>query len=180
MDTAILFAIRDHLSCVPLDYLFHFLTILGNLALFWCLLSAGLCLKKSTRYVGLVMLIAIGVTSLLVNFGLKPIVYRTRPYLACHVPIIIKAPGGTSFPSGHAAVSFACATVFCLNYWKSRKGLCIALVILAFGIAFSRIYLFVHYPSDVLAGMVIGVLIGLICQKGSDRLIKNRLGKPSS
>ena len=95
-------------------------------------------------------------------------------YYACEIPNhfhcvpMIAMPTDFSFPSGHTMVSFAAATV--LWHWNRKVG--IAAYLLAAVIAFSRLYLFVHFPSDVFAGTVIGVLIGIAAIKGTDWMQK--------
>jgi undecaprenyl-diphosphatase len=73
-------------------------------------------------------------------------------------PALVSLPHSSSFPSGHAATSFACATV--LSVLAPR--LAPAFVVLACAIAYSRVYVGVHYPFDVVAGAVLGVVVGLV------------------
>lgn len=163
MDAAILFWIQNHLQCVPLDYFFRFMTFLGDKGLLWIVLSAFLLYKKETRPAGLAILVALALSAGTVQFLFKPLFNRTRPFIAFNVPILITPPFGTSFPSGHAATAFACAwTYFCLFKDKLRWGV----LTLAFFIAFSRLYLFVHYPSDVLVGMAVGILLAYVAMWG--------------
>ncbi|MEG2643157.1 MAG: phosphatase PAP2 family protein, partial [Eubacterium sp.] len=134
----------------------------------WIIVTALLLAKKETRYAGIVMGISVALSAGLVQFGLKPLFNRTRPYLAYNFPILIPAPMGTSFPSGHAATSFAAAwSYFCLYKNKLRWGL----LTIALGIAFSRLYLFVHYPSDVVVGMIVGLLVAYMARWLADWII---------
>ena len=105
------------------------------------------------------MLFALFLSFIVVNLSLKPLVARVRPYEVNTAIQILTAPfRDFSFPSGHSSFSFAGATaIFFYN-----KRLSIYAFILATAIAFSRLYLYVHYPSDVLAGILIGVLCGII------------------
>ena len=85
--------------------------------------------------------------------------HRIRPY-ECYscIDILINAPKDYSFPSGHTTISFAAAVpVFLRN-----KKWGIATLVMASLIAFSRLYLYVHYPSDILGGMVLGIIVGVI------------------
>lgn len=96
------------------------------------------------------------------NLFLKPVVARVRPFdINTAIDILIKKPLDFSFPSGHTMSSFAAATV--LIYMDKKIG-AISLI-LATIIGFSRLYLYVHYPSDVVIGLLIGVLLGIISIK---------------
>ena len=94
---------------------------------------------------------------------MKPLIARTRPFDANNLKdiLLIKAPKDYSFPSGHTMASFAAATV--LIYMNRKVG--IVAMVLAVLIAFSRLYLYVHYPSDVFAGMIFGILSAIISIK---------------
>ncbi|SDY41617.1 phosphatase PAP2 family protein [Eubacterium barkeri] len=168
MDIGILYSIQHYLQCPFCDVLFKGFTFLGDKGLIWIIVTALLLAKKETRYAGIVMGISVALSAGLVQFGLKPLFNRTRPYLAYNFPILIPAPMGTSFPSGHAATSFAAAwSYFCLYKNKLRWGL----LIIALGIAFSRLYLFVHYPSDVVVGVIVGLLVAYMARWLADWII---------
>lgn len=156
MDMQILYAIQRFAN--PFwDTFFKGVTFLGNGGLIWLAIGVILLARRDTREAGILMFVSLGVTSLFVNLGLKPLVGRTRPYIAAHRQIIIAPPGGSSFPSGHTAAAFASAwAIFC--YYKERRPHKRWLILIpAVLIAFSRLYLFVHYPTDVLAGMIFGI-----------------------
>jgi undecaprenyl-diphosphatase len=92
---------------------------------------------------------------------LKNLFERTRPYLEHpHLETILQS-GGYSFPSGHTSSSFAALTVLLLTFKKYK----IWFILLACAIAFSRMYFFVHYPSDILGGIVVGVAMGFLAVK---------------
>ena len=92
------------------------------------------------------------------NLTIKPLVGRLRPFYIVHdIKLLIPEPYGYSFPSGHALSSFAASTVIFLN----NKKLGLIALILAIMIAFSRLYLYVHYLSDVLVGALLGVMVGI-------------------
>ena len=96
------------------------------------------------------------------NLTLKPLVARIRPYdVAGFDQLLIGKLSDYSFPSGHTLASFAAATVLVV---MDRKWGVVALIIATL-ISFSRLYLYVHFPTDVLAGFVIGVIISLLCVK---------------
>lgn len=161
MDLAILYGIQDAFGSPFMDAVMPFITMLGEHGFVWIALAAVLLISKKTRGWGIAMLVALAIVYVLGMWVVKPIVARPRPFMAVSgYPLLIDAPSGYSFPSGHASSSFAAAVVFCFipaikKRWK------IAAVVLAVLIAFSRLYLFVHYPSDVAAGIALGIVGGL-------------------
>ena len=143
--------------------LFKYITYLGEFGACWIALGILLLCFKKTRKAGFLVLIALAVDFLIVNVVLKQAVNRTRPYvidttLADFVSSIhLRLPTDSSFPSGHSGAAFAACTVLFL-YDKKK---CWPFLILAALVSFSRIYLCVHFPTDVLAGALIGFAIGL-------------------
>lgn len=158
LDTRILLWLHDTLESPFMNSFMIFITKLSNGGMIWILLCVLLLCFKKTRKMGLYLGIALILDSVLVNLILKPIFMRVRPYQALGLSILIKAPSGTSFPSGHSSIAFTGATSFLLlAKSKSMKEGGWVLEVLAFLTAISRIYLLVHYPSDVLVGALIGV-----------------------
>ncbi|MGL4875433.1 MAG: phosphatase PAP2 family protein, partial [Clostridium sp.] len=105
------------------------------------------------------------------NVFMKNFFMRPRPcWIDSSVNLLISIPTDFSFPSGHSMCSFAAATVL----YSMNKKIGIASLILAFLIAFSRLYLFVHYPSDVLVGSIIGILLGIISVKILNKIYNKR------
>lgn len=147
------------------DAFFSTITHLGDGGIFWILLTLlFLCIKKYRKY-GMTMAFAMLFGVLIGNLTLKPLIARVRPYdVNTAIEILIKKPHDFSFPSGHTLASFA-ASISIL--WYNKK-LGISAVIVAVLIAFSRMYLYVHYPTDVLAGAVIGI----ICSYASLKLVQ--------
>ena len=124
----------------------------------WIVLALLLLAFKKTRRIGLTLSVALLLDLLCCNVLLKPLVGRVRPCdVNTAVKLLIARPLDASFPSGHTAVSFA--AVFALRSERSR--LWMPALVLALLMAFSRLYLYVHWPSDVLAGVVLGGLLGL-------------------
>lgn len=158
----ILWAIHHALSCPALDTFFKGLTLLANGGRIWIALCLVLILFPKTRIAGVQIALSLALTSLVVNLGIKPVVGRTRPYTAAHFTTIVPHPSGTSFPSGHTAAAFATAWAFFLCFKKAHPGWCAWVLVLAGLVGFSRLYLFVHYPTDVLAGAGIGIVIAAI------------------
>lgn len=157
----ILMFIKEHLSNPFMNSLMTFISSLGDFGTIWILICLCLLATKKTRHIGVFLAIALVLDYLIGNLTLKHLINRTRPYIAYNIPIIIKAPFESSFPSGHALSSFTAAFVI----FKFHKNWGISALILAILIAFSRIYLFVHYPSDILAGFIIAFFVIFLANK---------------
>lgn len=156
-DFGILDWIQLHLRCGFLDTVMPLITKLGDAGILWIVLTILLLLIPKTRKTGITMAAALIFDVLLCNLLLKPLIARVRPYdINTAVSLLIAPPTDFSFPSGHSAVSFAATTA--LFFKKDR--LWIPALILSVCIAFSRLYLYVHYPTDVLAGILLGILTG--------------------
>lgn len=176
-DLPILDWIASNLWCPELDAVMPVITALGDAGIFWMVLAAVLLLFKKTRRVGLGMGIAMLIGLLLCNLTLKPLCQRPRPYdyqyeaFGKLIPLIIERQHDFSFPSGHTIASFEAAGVIVLNHKKWG----IAALVLASLISFSRLYLYVHYPTDVLASVVLGFAIALlgnwICRRIPDKYL---------
>ena len=156
VDWAILHWIRDTLQCGVLDFLMPKLTALGNGGAIWLAAAAAMMISRKYRKYGVVMLLALGAGVLVGNVCLKHLVARPRPCWLENVPLLIANPTDYSFPSGHTLSSVIAA--FMLTAANRKFGL--AAIPLAILICLSRLYLYVHFPSDVLASVVIGTLLG--------------------
>ncbi len=131
-----------------------FVSTIGNQGLCWIVLSLVLVLIPRTRKCGLMMMAAMALTYLVGNVFLKNVIARPRPfYVDNSVALLIPSPSEYSFPSGHTMNGFAAATVLFFHYRKAG----VAALLLAATIAFSRMYLFVHYPTDIIGGIIVGV-----------------------
>lgn len=156
-DMVILDLIQSNIRTGFMDAIMPFITQLGDAGLIWIILSIGLIIPKKTRKIGFVMIIALILNGIICNIILKPMLARIRPFdVNTAIKLLINKPRDFSFPSGHTSASFTAASV--LFFRKSK--LFVPSLVLAFLISFSRLYLYVHYPSDVLAGLVLGVLCG--------------------
>ena len=143
-----------------LDKIMVFITRLGDAGIIWILLSIVLLLIPKTRKSGAVMVVALVVDVLLCNIVLKNLVARTRPYdVNTGVHLLVAKLHDYSFPSGHTAASFASVTAL---YLAGEKKLWKFALVLACLIAISRLYLYVHYPTDVLGGILSGVISGYL------------------
>lgn len=162
-DLPILEWIAANIKCAFLDAVMPIITKFGDGGVFWILVAVVLvCLPKHRR-AGLGMGIALLLGVLVCNVTLKPLIARPRPYdyqlanFGQTISLLISAPRDFSFPSGHTLASFESATVLLL--YDRRFG--IPAAVLAVLVAFSRLYLYVHYPTDVFCAMVLGILFGL-------------------
>lgn len=101
------------------------------------------------------------------NLLLKNILKRKRPSWISKVELLIKNPTDFSFPSGHASSSFAAA----LTIYFYFRGMGIFFLVVATLISLSRIYHFVHYPSDVIIGAMLGMIIAILTKNSYDKYI---------
>ena len=148
------------------DVVVPLITRLGDAGIVWIILTVLLLIIPKTRKTGVIMMAALLVDVLLCNVLIKNLVARTRPFdVNTAVQLLVAKPRDYSFPSGHTAASFASVTALYLAGEKKLWKPALALAIL---IAFSRMYLYVHYPTDILGGVIFGSLsawIGYQCSK---------------
>lgn len=162
LDSNILLFIQDVIRNPILTPFFVFITKLGNAGMIWIVFSLILLIPRKTRKIGIMGFCALLLTLIINNVIIKNLVGRIRPYEVIDglIPLIPK-PMEYSFPSGHSASSFAAASVF---YRTLPKKYGIPAVILAFLISFSRLYVGVHYPSDVLFGIISGTMLSFVAE----------------
>lgn len=142
-----------------LNPVMKFFTLIGEGGGVWIVLALLLLIKKETRRTGATVLLALVFCLITGNLLLKNIVARPRPcWVNPNVNMLIAIPKDYSFPSGHTMASFASVTA--IFFWDKRWGL--AALLGAAVIAASRMYFYVHYPTDVLAGLLIGILLGVL------------------
>lgn len=157
MEFQILYAINK-LHNIILDNVMVIITKLGNAGWFWIVLAVILMVYKKTRKCGILMLISLLTGLLIGNVALKNIIARQRPcWIDPNITLLIPNPTDFSFPSGHTLASFEAATMIFLHN-KKYGTLALGLAIL---IAFSRLYLFVHFPTDILGGAILGTAISI-------------------
>ncbi len=177
-DLPILDWIQANLANPLLDKAMPYITMLGDAGIFWMIVAAVLALTKKYRKIGFGMAFAMAMGLLVCNIILKPAVARIRPYdfqesLGVTINLLIEKQHDFSFPSGHTIASFEACTVMMLG---SRK-LGIPATLLAILIAFSRLYLYVHYPTDVIASVILGTLFGVLGYLLSHKLTFSMKGK---
>ena len=166
----ILLWIHGHLRFAALTPVMRFLSLLGDMGLFWIALTVILLLFRKTRRLGIFCAASIILTFLVVNCAVKPLVARVRPYDQFpEIQILAHAEHDFSFPSGHSANSFAVAWIL---FRMTKKQYGVPAVILAALIAFSRLYVGVHYPTDVLAGIAIAIALAEVTLHGLPRIEK--------
>lgn len=155
-ETKFLLWIQEQVRNSILTPLFTFVTHTADGGWIWIAISGGMLCFKKTRNTGMGCLISMGVNALVVNVVLKNVVSRLRPFeIAEELDILCRVPKDYSFPSGHTAISFAAASyIFADGY---RKWGAVALMYAGI-VGLSRLYVGVHYPTDVLAGAAIGVI----------------------
>ena len=158
-DFTILNFIRENIANPVLDVIMTFFTYCGEWGLVWAV-SIILCIIfPKTRKAGIAMAVSLLLTLLIGEVGIKHLVMRARPFtLNPDITLIIKAPSGYSFPSGHTASSFAAA----VSLFIFHRRLGSAALAMATFIGLSRVYMYVHYPTDVLCAMVLGTLIAFV------------------
>ena len=154
-----------------LDSIMIFTSRIGNGGIVWILIALFFTATKKYRIEGIAMIAALAINLLITNVILKQLFARVRPCdINTAIELLISRPTDYSFPSGHTSSSFAAATViFC----KDKRMGTLA-VILAAAIAFSRLYLYLHYPSDIIGGFAIGIIIGVFARKGIIMILKKR------
>ncbi len=163
IDFMILNAIQN-LRSEFLDALMPVITYLGSGGAVWIVIGLTLLIFKHSRKTGISLLLSLLIGLLISTILLKGIVGRERPFNTLNALInennlLIGLPSGRfSFPSGHSVSSFSAATVLFL--YDKRIG--VPSLILASLIAFSRLYLYVHFPSDVIAGAAFGIIFAIL------------------
>ena len=163
-DLPILDWIAANLWCPFLDFVMPIITLFGDAGIFWIAVAVVFMITKKYRKTGIGMMLALMIGLLVCNIWLKPTVARMRPYdfqmeyFLKEIPLLAGGMHDFSFPSGHTIASFEAAVVILLN----NKKLGIGAMILAVLIAFSRLYLYLHYPTDVLFSIVLGTAFAFL------------------
>ncbi len=156
-DISVLLFIQEHLQCAFLTPFMKGLSILGDAGWFWIALTLILLIRKNTRKAGIISAVSIICTFIIVNLGIKPVVARIRPYdLVASIHPLVDPEHDFSFPSAHTANGMACALTLIHTLPKKVGVPCVILAVL---ISLSRLYVCVHYPTDVIGGFLIALVI---------------------
>ena len=152
----------DHLRGNPVtDRVFYAASALGDHSLIWLMLGALRGLRSEHDWHAAVRTGAgVGIESALVNIGIKSLFRRTRPVYDGLRPLPLRRPRTSSFPSGHATSAFCAAALLSEDDPLKPVYYAVALVV-----AWSRVYVKIHHPSDVVAGMVVGAALGRLGRK---------------
>ena len=135
-----------------------FITSVGNAGMIWIAFTIILLLIPKTRKTGVIITASLVINTILVNLILKNVVGRIRPCdVNTTIQLLIARPTDYSFPSGHTSMA---VTVVTALFLVGQKKLGWPALVLAVLIAFSRMYLYVHYPTDILGGAIVGILCG--------------------
>ncbi len=162
IDGGFLLLLQEYLRTPLLNDIMIFITTLGNGGMIWIAATIILLIPKKTRKVGIMSAMALLASLIINNNIVKNLVQRPRPYMTFQdIRILIPTPSEFSFPSGHTSSSFAAASVF---YRHLPKKLGVPAVVLAGLIGFSRLYVGVHYPTDVIAGVIMGILLSYLAE----------------
>lgn len=149
-----------------LDVFMKEITGLGDSGIFWIITGIVLLCFKKTRVAGFCVILSLAVGFLMGNMILKNLVARERPcWIDTSIPLLIRNPKDYSFPSGHTLASFEGA----VSIWLYNRKWGTAALVLAVLISFSRLYLFVHFPTDVLGGLFLGILIAVLVHWAVER-----------
>jgi len=161
-DIGILNFINDYFHNPIMDKIMTTITSIGNAGFIWIVIALILIIIPKYREVGIMTACALILNAILGEVILKNIVERSRPFnILDDIILLIKTPTSFSFPSGHTASSFAAVGIIGVMI-KKYKWYALSLAIL---IAFSRIYLFVHYPTDIIGGIILGIFSSRIILK---------------
>ncbi|MEG0164992.1 phosphatase PAP2 family protein [Anaerorhabdus sp.] len=174
IDIQIMMWIQEHMRSEFMDSFMKFITWIGDWMLLWAILFVIYFIFKKQGRNAKILALSLCISFLVNQLVLKNIVKRPRPFVEnSQLPSLINEPTSYSFPSSHSATSFAVASSLSLV----NKSLRFISYLLAILIAFSRVYLNVHHPSDVLVGALVGILSTYVAEKIVNLFEKRKLAK---
>lgn len=169
IDSSILLYIQEHLRCGLLNAVMIFSSAIGTYGLIWIAAAIAMLLTKKYRYAGILLLICLTVCWAFNDLVFKNLIQRPRPYMTLtELQVLVPLRTDFSFPSGHTSTSFAAA--YAITRANGRRWAWVYAV--AALIAGSRIYIGMHYPTDVLGGILFGTLIAAVACSLAARYIK--------
>lgn len=172
LDENILLFIQEVIRNPVMTPVLRLITTLGNGGAIWIALTILLLILPKTRKIGFMTTLSLIGTLVINNMLLKNLVNRTRPYEVIEgLTYLVRTPTDSSFPSGHSACSFAVA---CIMFRRLPKKYGVPALILAILIALSRLYVGVHYPSDVLFGTISGIAISYAAEAAAGWIMKRK------
>lgn len=167
-DFAVLNGIQNAVACPLMDFLMKAVSFLGG-AVIWVIIGVVMLFFKKHRTNGVYVIAAVALSVLIGEILIKPLFMRERPFMVTDFPIIVSPPMGSSFPSTHTCISFAAAVcLFKYKRWSGLAGLGFAALT-----GLSRLYLYVHFPTDVITGALLGTIVGLIVIAVGNLIEKN-------
>lgn len=170
LDWFLLDKIQSMFSSGFMDAVMPKITALGNAGIVWIIMGLAMLISKKYRKTGFLVLIGLLLGLIIGNGFIKNIVARERPcWINTDISLLIPMPMDYSFPSGHTQSSVIAAVIITLNK-KDWGWIVIPLAVL---IAFSRLYLYVHFPSDVLGGAIIGIILGYVTFYAGNKIIES-------
>lgn len=176
LDGQILLWIQEYVRQDWMNGFWTAITRLGDGGWFWIALSLVLLCFKRTRKAGAAGLLALALGALITNVALKNLVARIRPYEVVNgLVCLIEKQKDFSFPSGHTCASFAAAAAY-YKILPKRYG--VSALVLAALIAFSRLYVGVHYPTDILGGLAVGLFAAWVALKLAEYIGKKLKKEP--
>lgn len=183
----------DGIMNPTLNAIMTFITHLGDTpGIIWFVIGICLLIPRKTRKLGVLLFAGLAFSSIINNLVLKELIDRPRPYIlwdekpevwlraeyTYEWPELIKKSESASFPSGHTSTSIGAAFAMLLGCFnkENKKYLVVGIpaIIIAFLIGFSRIYVHVHYPTDVIAGAIVGLVTGFIAFLLIDKLFMKK------
>lgn len=169
-DFKLLDAISE-LRCEALTVIMKVFSYLGSGGIIWIVTGLILTAIPKTRKIGIFSLVALAVEYTVGDLMIKPLIARERPFIQHPwIDTIIKHPGSYSFPSGHTSSSAAVSFMIFLHNKKAG----IPMMIIAVLIMFSRLYFCVHFPTDILFGVIHGVLWTVIVYILLNKIIEKK------
>lgn len=162
--------IQNHFSCAALDFIMPIVSMFADGGVFWIAVAILMLCFKRTRKTGIKMGMALLMGLLVCNVTLKPLIGRIRPYdVNTNVVLLVDRLSDYSFPSGHTLASFEAAVTLMIC---ERRRFGYPALVIAVAVALSRMYLYVHYPTDVLMSVLLGSAFAVISCKVVELLYK--------